>query len=257
MDQLRRRLGDAALLRRRGQRGTSRGPVETDAVDLPPATGYGTGDFDGNGTLDLVRTRIIFTYYQEINPWLNDGAASFTEAPALGVASGPLNAGGGGYVQLRRNGRDVLFGNLNQNLPSPFAGVVGSPRAVGDIDGDGDDDVAAVSEGKLVFSQWNGSAWVPFPPYQDLPVSETYPFVELLDLDGDGITDLAYADSAGSRYLGGTADGGFPYAAAGGGPTGRVVFADVDGDELPDAVRVVSGPVGVEVRLNDSTPAGG
>lgn len=233
-----------------------RGLSSDDTVVLPDALRYSTGDFNGDGQVDLVRMEIQFGYYEIYTPQLNDGSASFTAAPELGVASGPINAGGGGYLKLQRDGIDVLFGNgLVSTDPEPWDGVAGAAVAIGDLDGDGSDDWAAVEDDKLVFYRWNGTTNVPFPPYQNPPITGSLAFIELRDLDGDEIVDLAFADDAGPQFHSGTNDGGFPYPASGDfAPSSRIVFADVDGDGLVDAVTVTADRKGIVVHGNISEP---
>lgn len=232
--------------------GRARGFVEGEKVQLPGALGTLTGDCDGDGNLDLLVCTPFMTYYFRCEPHLNDGSASFTADPDLAVMVAPGTALGGYVDQVRRGGRDRLFDNMTPSTRA-WPGLPSAPVAVGDIDGDGDDDAAVIVGGFLVFYRWNGTAAVPFPAYQELPVSGDA-FVELLDLDGDDVLDLAFADATGGQYYGGTDDGGFPYAASTDSPAGRVRFADVDGDGFPDAINVTADGGSIVVHRNGAGP---
>lgn len=238
-----------------------RGLTDADSLALPSSAGLidgiydddGVGDYNGDGHLDWLRMTYENLYYERYTPMLNDGTGTtFTAAPSRSVLSGPINAGLNGYTQVNLDGLDQLFAHgIFDQTPWRSAGI--EPLAWGDIDGDGNDDFAAVVSGELLFYRLTPWSMDPFVDYQDIAVSGT-PFVRLLDLDGDDITDLAYSDAAGSNYLSGTADGGFPYEQAGTGPTGPADFVDVDGDGLLDAVTVSADGGSVEVHINRSTP---
>ncbi|MBX3313112.1 MAG: VCBS repeat-containing protein [Actinobacteria bacterium] len=241
-----------------------RGLSADDTVALPDAREWDVGDFDGDGHLDLLRVTTFVTYYEVFDPWLNDGAATFTEHTELGAASGPINAGSSGYVLYERGGRDVVRGFLTiDTSPLPWVGVPDTPVGKGDIDGDGSDDWVVVEAGELRFYRWDGTTNVAFPDYQDLVVSGTLGPVELLDLDGDGLLDLTYTDDAGRHTFAGTGDGGFPYGSVGDhGPPAEpsssadTAWVDLDGDGLVDAVTASPDRQSLVVHMNTSTPVG-
>ncbi|MCB0977952.1 MAG: VCBS repeat-containing protein [Acidimicrobiales bacterium] len=232
-----------------------RGLTVQDSEPLPNAIDYDVGDFNGDGVPDLLRETILYSYYQSYVAWMNDGDAGFTEDGSVS-AFGVENSG---YVMIHRDGRDQVF-TLASFVPGwvdSYPGVTGAVvLGRGDIDGDGNDDVAAMRDGWLVFYRWDGTQYVEFPDYQDIPVADSPRFLDLVDLDGDGMLDLAYSDASGPRYLGGTADGGFPYESTGIVPTGRAVFVDLDGDGLLDAVQTSADGQNLNVYRNLSTPVG-
>jgi hypothetical protein len=226
--------------------GRPRGFAVDDLLALEPARSYDSGDFDGDGVVDLLRVENQYVYYEFAVAWLNDGAANFTPSSYSGFSAY------GSHTQLRRDGRDVVIGNMAPDYSpvNPYPGVVGRVVAHGDIDADGSDDLAVTSGGQLVFYRWNGTSFVLFPAYQELPVTGSAR-VQLLDLDGDDVVDVSIRDDSGVRQLSGTADGGFPYEAGGDLPAGPSIFADVDGDGLVDAVEVTSSSITVHRNTSD------
>ena len=234
--------------------GRARGLVETDKLVLPNAAGTLAGDYDGDGTVDLAVCTTFMTYYIQCEPRLNDGSATFAPAPQLAAFVGPLNAGGGSFSQMQRDGRDLLFGTAphpfgGPSRPAPWPGLPSSPGAVGDLDGDGDDDAVVIVAGELVSYRWNGTSAGPFPAGPEL-TGNGVPFVELLDLNDDGVVDLALSDADGGRYHGGVGDGTFPNPAVGDSPDGPAVFADVTGDGLVEVITVSADGGSIEVHRN-------
>jgi hypothetical protein len=119
-----------------------------------------------------------------------------------------------------------------------------------DVDGDGKADIGIVSAatggaGRLDVYRSTGTGAVPFPTHQDLTFTGTSEFV-LRDLDGDKKADLYLRDETGTEiWRSGTGDGGFKYAPYGTAPqltaTDGHRFADIDGDGLPEIVRLDGG----------------
>lgn len=180
--------------------GRPAGLTLADAVALPAiaASPRAAGDFNGDGHLDLLRSETVFTYYVEHTALLGDGAGGFGPGPSMGL-TGPLNAG----VDVVR---------------------------VGDVDGDGRDDVVGSWGTDLVVTTIDGdSLTVPRSGFDAFAVG---------DIDGDGLADLAYVEGQQVRLLKATNVGFVPF------PPYQVIevvpyrselgLRDVDGDGATD-----------------------
>ncbi len=124
----------------------------------------GSGDVNNDGCPDLI------TAHQMGTVWINDGAGGFT----LGDANLPPG------------------GNLGRKGPS-----------IGDVDGDGRDDVsfATGSGGAAVWRSLSDGAWDSISA--GLPASGSIDETHLADMDGDGLMDLVtFGESQGRVWLG-------------------------------------------------------
>jgi hypothetical protein len=239
--------GDRQFLHRGGPNGLS-----TESTELARAEQYEFGDLDGDGDQDLLRTMTYMSYYFEFAGWVNDGTGTFTEDPAVtGIAlpfslyEPALHERADRSVVLPTDGIGWING---PGLPWPSPG---SYWAFGDIDGDGDDDAAFEKNDQVTFYEWTGTAFVAYPPYEDIDAVGPAR-IQLRALDLDVGADLAITDINGTRIFGGSADGGFPYDDIGAHVVRRPTFADVDGDGLLDAVTANAAGNGIEVFLNIS-----
>jgi hypothetical protein len=138
-------------------------------------------------------------------------------------------------------------GGLASIDPSP-AGIPKIVAAVGDLNGDGNDDVVTTDAGLGVVTVRLAKADGSLNQADRIAVGGTPSAVALADLDGDGKLDLVVADASSGRvvvFLGkgdGTFGGPKPFA-AGSGPIGLAV-GDLNGDGKPDLVVVDAGAPG-------------
>ncbi|MEM7204731.1 MAG: VCBS repeat-containing protein [Planctomycetota bacterium] len=231
------------------------------------------GDFDANGTLDAA-TRAG----RRVAVHRNGGAGAFAAPqsvfdrsyPCLGLAAGDFD--GNGFDDLLASW-DAASGDV---VVAAFGGAAGLffdphvdhglqldapplfPVAVGDLDRDGDRDVALIVNGnnlpRALSVQFNLGQQRFRGVRLDLPPAETTLSLALVDVDGDGDQDVVEAGtSRGPGFVRVYAnDGAGGLAALGTTSTGAAAaLGDVDGDGDPDLVTACSG----SVHLNDG--AGG
>jgi hypothetical protein len=191
------------------------------------------GDFNGDGLLDLAVAN------EGTWPNFRDGSVSV------------LLGNGDGTFQTARN------------FP---AGIAPWSVAVGDFNGDGNQDLAVANFGSNNVSILLGNGDGSFQQV-NYAAGSSPRSVAVGDFDGDGLPDLAVASASGTvRVLLGNGDGSFQTThvsyVAGGFPSSAAV-ADFDGDGFPDLAVANSNSNDVSVLLNDgiwrgpSPPPGG
>ena len=237
--------------------GRPAGLAADDWIPLPAGWEYATGDLDGDGDVDLVQTVTFMTYYLDHRFLRNDGTGAFTDAGSV-AGSGPLNAGGGGVLIVGDGERDHVYGRWGGQWtvggPQSPSNVPADAFAAADVDGDGVDDLLLLTDDdRLTFSRGTGTGFAPFPEYQTIMVSQLGGWY-VGELDRDEHADLWLFDrGTGPIYLGGSGDGGFPYEPAGTIPPGQVVFGDLDGDDVPEAIGLTADARGIEIHPNTAT----
>jgi hypothetical protein len=201
------------------------GPAEPSGVDLSGDTVV-LGDLDGDDDLDLVVR----------------GMSSFVYGGPVSTLATLAGDGSGGFA-------DLVSGSILGDWPSPGSSVVGP--AVGDVDGDGSDEVLMAVGHALVGTShlsavdgFSGSA------SGSVEVGFLSSFA-VGDLDGDGLADVAVRPQTG----GSTAASIGIYCATGstfvscGSPLvsedtssgGSMAIADMDGDGWSDVLTLGNG----------------
>jgi hypothetical protein len=165
--------------------------------------GLATGNFDGDGDIDVVTT-----HYSNngARPYFGLGNGGFTPGAPLVTFSGPseaqlLDVDGNGTLDLMTadagTGSISVFpgdgaGNFGARVGSPTGAPGASEFAYGDLDGDGRLDLAVnnTTSHAISFLERSGTG-VGFLIQTTVP-SQTTNGIEVLDVNRDGFPDLVY-----------------------------------------------------------------
>lgn len=148
-------------------------------------------------------------------------------------------------------GLSLAGGDVQAATASRALGTVPSAIAVGDVDGDGRDDVVLANGGANSVSVHRGSGAFGFGIAAAFAAGTTPQHVALGDVDGDGDLDVVTANAAGAAITlmrnNGTGSLGAPEAFGAAGTPAGLAVRDVDRDGMADAL-VLDG-AGEQVRI--------
>lgn len=188
-------------------------------VDLVPNNSdhvwrHTTGDFDGDGDIDVA---VLLHFTGQVRMLLNDGTGVFNDNGLVTVASSTFNEiivsadfNNDGLADLAV--ADDFFGNGVEISIAAGSGAFGAPQNVpltagvdpreletGDFDGDGDIDIAVLSDADTVEILTNGGGGN-FSVTQSIMLPGAFTVfsegITVNDFDGDGDVDIAVIDFA-------------------------------------------------------------
>ena len=246
-----------SIFRNTSTTGTVSFAAKVDYAGRSGTTSIAIGDLDGDGKPDLAVANKTFPDLIVFKNGSVAGAISFTAGPDLFIGSYTTIA----ITDVDGDGKPDLIGtnsgstfSVNRNTSASgtisFAAVINfttgnsnSIFSVGDIDGDGKQDVAVVTlnSGVSVLKNTSSSGAISFATKVDIATGNNARGIAIGDVDGDAKPDLAIANyiaptvsvlrntsTGGAVSFAGKVDystGQYPYS---------VAVADLDGDGKPD-----------------------
>jgi len=218
---------------------------------------YAVGDFDGNGTMDLV----VLTSNDNMVVLLNDGQANFHTAFTYKL---PAGSGSGGVLVGDFNGdtlADVAL-NTNQSLTvylSTHGGALtkaatyaigGGPVAIVDVNHDAFADIALLTPTGVQFMV--GSSSGQLTTGKNIPVPGLSNKIVFADFNNDGVLDIATAGSSSvSVYLGNsTGSFGSPTVYGTGNSPVSLMAGDFYGSGRIDLMTFNAGDAGLSLLQN-------
>ncbi|MCA8960079.1 MAG: VCBS repeat-containing protein [Planctomycetes bacterium] len=229
-----------------------------------------TVDVNDDGALDIVGSRPLGN---QVLLLFGDGTGSFSEPltidfppivfPGVATVTKPTvidwNGDGSLDVIALEQGKlyvAVNFGGgtfLVEDLTTPLGDVW--TYAAADFTGDGVADIAAATADRLWLLEGNQT--------YDLATADSVAiasmrWVEGVDLDGDGVAELAHiADTGETTLRGGSASSGYPvlYSPPGSNNWLDVGIGDINGDLVPDFVCRSADYAGLRLLRSGSAPA--
>ena len=222
--------------------------------------GIAIGDLDGDGKPDLAVANEDHDTVSVLRNTSTSGSVAFAAKVDFGMGSLPFSLAIG---DLDGDGKpDLAVANYSSNTVSVLRNTSTSGSvafaaksdfstgnypydvAIGDLDGDGQPDLAVVNDGNDTVSLLRNTSTIGNPSFAARVAFATghYPYdVAIGDLDGDGQPDLAvanYSSNTVSVLRNTSTSGSVSFAArvdfgAGAGPYG-IAIGDLDGDGKPD-----------------------
>jgi len=237
--------------------GASSWPVVRDLMGagwLPLAVA--TGDFDGDGRMDLAVAAADNGWTAFRVGWFSaDGDRAWRRIAEVDL---PFDVSALVSADIDGDGRSDLFAQsrfglalravlltddgpvFGDEVSLQFGGERIVAWAIGDFDGDDKADLAIATHGGISILGGNGDGT--FAPRQTLDLEADHAFPELVaaDLDGDGLDDLVRPEfDSGQTFLTifrGRTDGSFERVRVATQANGRLRTGDVDGDGVLDLV---------------------
>jgi hypothetical protein len=277
----------SVLLNKGDGTGTFNSAINSTTISGPISVA--TGDFNGDGNLDLVTANYGAGPY--VTVMYGNGTGNFTEHAILTVGAGPYWVT---TADLNNDGRpDIItadhIGDTISVLLSTGPGTFASDHTyatggatdhvtVADLNSDGVPDLVATDEnGTVAVALGNGNGTFQTPTIYSVGGSTTQAdSATVADFNGDGIPDIAVSAQGTNQVniLPGLGNGTFAPAVSFSLPTGGhtphfVVAADMNNDGRPDLVTANYGlnsasvlfntglfPLASVVSINRTTPAG-